>query len=350
LPPYTKLPKPEGFINFSYSPMSPPNWGIAPFEIHVFVYSNVRIALQALLQAATTIQAQRLERGSAQLFNDHLFFRGQADVTHRILPTRLRGPWHEPPARQRFSTGASTPEARDHWGEWYEDVEPSRQIEDSVSEIELELLRRDALERAAIERASQVPEVATLDPFQKRAAIRHYSRVFSPLLDLSTKPEVAAFFATGGASTAPRAGQIGMLWAIDLNHLADLFSVKTVTIVGGEKTIMTPQPDKWGVNKQMFEEFGVEPTRLELASVELPFLRPQAQHARFFSLAGEEGSTLPPKSDLTWWSIIERTSYACAFIHDGSTYENPDHNITAAALWPENETLAITLAEVSKAG
>lgn len=131
-----------------------------------------------------------------------------------------------------------------------------------------------------------------------------------------------------------------MLWAMDLNFLADLFSMKTVSISGGEKTSLTEQRDKWGDNKQMFEEFGVEPTSLELASVELPFQRPRAQHARFLWLAGKDRSPLPPKTELTWWSIIERRAYACAFIQDGSTYENPDHNITTAALWPNTEPLA----------
>lgn len=369
MPPYTTLPRPEGHIYFSYSPMSPPNWGIVPFEIHVFVYPNVHVALQALLQAATTIQAQRLERGSAELLNEHLFFRGHSEVTQRLLPTRLRGPWRQPAARERFSVGAPPkvefrgvefPSAafdsggedpRNHWGDWFERVEPMRRIEDSMTELpEDELHRRDALECAAVERASQVPDIASLDPFRKRAAVRHYSRVPSPLLDVSTHPEIAAFFATGGASQPPKPGKIGMLWAIDLNFLADLFSLKTTSIPGGEKMSMTEQRDKWGDNKQMFEEYGVLPTRLELASVELPFRRPQAQHARFLSLAGEDGAPLPLKTELTWWSIIERWAYACAFIQDGHTYENPEHNITAAALWPDTEPLASALAEGTSAG
>jgi hypothetical protein len=364
MPPYTTLPRPEGHIYFSYSPMSPPNWGIVPFDIHVFVYPNVHVALQALLQAATTIQAQRLERGSAELLTGYLFFRGHSEVTQRLLPTRLRGPWREPATRERFSVGAPPkvefhgiefPSAafdsggedpRNHWGDWFERVEPMREIEDSMTELEEdELHRRDALEHAAIERASQVPDVASLEPFQKQAAVRHYSRVPSPLLDVSTHPEVAAFFATGGASQPPKPGTIGMLWAIDLNFLLNIFLLKTASIPGGEKTSMTELRNKWGVNKQMFEEYGVQPTRLELASVELPFKRPQAQHARFLALDGENKSPLSLKTELTWWSIIERRAYACAFIQDGHTYENPDHNITAAALWPGTEPLASALSE-----
>jgi len=72
-------------------------------------------------------------------------------------------------------------------------------------------------------------------------------------------------------------------------------------------------------------------------------------YARFLALTGEDESSLPPKTEFTWWSIIERRAYACAFIQDGHTYENPNHNITAAALWPDTEPLASALAEETSA-
>ena len=51
-------------------------------------------------------------------------------------------------------------------------------------------------------------------------------------------------------------------------------------------------------------------------------------------------------TELTWWSIIERSAVvSCAFIHDGHPYENPSHNITRTALLPDDEKLAIALAE-----
>lgn len=344
MPPYTTLPTPEGFINISYSLMSPPNWGIVAAEFHVFVYSNVRIALQSLLQAASTIQAQRLERGSAELLGEHLLFRGNADVTQRLLPTRLRGPWRQPGPRDRIKMEGSA-ESRKHRGGWYENLEGIRDIEDSMMELpEAELRKRDGLERAAVERASRIKEVAELDDFRRRATARHYSCVPSPLLDVSTSPEVAAFFATGGGSTTPIPGQIGMLWAIDLNFVVELFSLKTSSVPGGERTVLTEERDRWGDNKKMFEDFGIYPACLEIASVELPFRRPQAQHARFFSITDEHGLALPLKTELTWWSIIERQAYMCAFIQDGRPYENEAHNITAAALLPENEPLAVALA------
>jgi len=117
------------------------------------------------------------------------------------------------------------------WGDWFERVEPIRTIEDSMADVSQEdIHRRDTVERAAVERASKLPEIASLGPFQRRAAVRHYSCVLSPLLDVSTNPEVAAFFATGGASRAPTAGTIGMIWAIDLSLFQDLFSLKKTSI------------------------------------------------------------------------------------------------------------------------
>ena len=365
--PSTALPPPEGHVYFSYSPTSPPNWGIASSDIHIFVYPNIRVALEVLLEVANAIQAQQSHRGPGFL-TGHLLFRGNSDVTQRLLPTHLRGLWSQPSPRERFSVadppmvmvhGVNLPsvsfepggaDARLYWGDWFERVEPMRAIEDSMAEVSQEdIQRRDALERAAVERASQLPELASLGPFQRRAAVRHYNRVLSPLLDVSTSPEVAAFFATGGASRAPTPGTIGMLWAIDLSFFQDLFLSKTTSIPGGEKINMTQQRDTWGVNKRLFEDYGVLPTRLELALVELPFPRPQAQHARFFSLAEESGASLPAKTEFTWWSIIERRAYGCAFIQDGRTYENPDHNITAASLWPVNDTEArMSIGERSK--
>jgi hypothetical protein len=237
-------------------------------------------------------------------------------------------------------------DARLYWGDWFERVEPMRTIEASMAEVSQEHIHgRDALERAAVDRASHLPAIAALGPFQRRAAIRHYCSMLSPLLDVSTNPEVAAFFATGGASQQPRPGTIGVLWAIDLSFFQDLFSLKRTSIPGGEKINITQQRDTWGVNKRLFEEYGVLPTRLELALVELPFPRPQAQHARFFSLADENGAPLPPKTELTWWSIIERRAYGCAFIQDGRVYDNPSRNITADSLWPATEPLVKALAQ-----
>jgi hypothetical protein len=162
---------------------------------------------------------------------------------------------------------------------------------------------------------------------------------------VSTSPEVAAFFATGGASQAPTLGTIGMIWAIDLSLFQDLFSLKRTSIPGGEKINMTQPRDTWGVNERLFEDYGVLPKGLEVALVELPFPRPQAQHARFFSLGEENGVPLQPKTELTWWSIIERRAYGCAFIQDGRTYENPNDDITAASLCPANEPLVNALAD-----
>jgi len=301
--------------------MSPPNWGIVGSNYHYFVYHDVRLALKAMLQATTTIQAQRLEAGTASLFSDHLHFRGQSEITQRLLPTRLRGHRRQPMPRQRFRvddppkitfggqefprrtfSGPPGIDPKDHFGDWYEEVEPIRVVEDSATELtEEELRRRDACERAAVERAAQVAEIAHLDEFQKRAAVRHYSGVPSPLLDLSTNAEVAAFFATGGGSQPPSAGQIGMLWAIDLNFLAELFLFEIVSIPGGRKIRAREDRETWGVNKRMFEERGILPVCPEVTFAALPFQRPVAQDARFFSLRAEGGVQLPLLTELTWW-------------------------------------------------
>lgn len=365
MPPYTKLPRPEGHIHFSYSPMSPPNWDIVDSNTHIFVYRDVKLALQAMLQATTTIQAQRLEAGTASLFTDHLFFRGQSDITQRLLPTRLRGPRREPMPRKRFRVddppkimfggqelpkhsfrGPPGEDPRDHYGDWYEEVEPIRVVEESAAELKsTELNERDARERAALERAVQIAEVERLDDFQKHAVVRHYSDAPSALLDVSTNPEVAAFFATGGGAQSPPADRIGMLWAIDLNVLDSLFSFEIASVPNGLKIKAREERDKWGVNKQMFEKWGIQPTCLELTFVALPFRRPLAQYARFFSLSGQDGAPLPPLlTELTWWSIIERVACGCAFVHDGRIYENPSRGITRAALLPNDEKLAIALA------
>jgi hypothetical protein len=347
MPPYTKLPRPEGHVRFSYHPMSPPNWGIVPANLHTFVYRDVNLAMQAMLQAITTIHAQRLEDGTASLFSDYVYYRGQTDLTQRLLPTRLRGPRQTPPPRQRYPVKGEGPpdqDPRNHWGDWLEDVEPWRVIEDSVAELsEEELHQRDVREKADIERATKLAEIFPLDSFLRRAAVRHYSGAPSPLLDVSTNPEVAAFFATGGGSTPPPAGQIGMLWAIDLNFLAGLFAIEITPIPLGVKIRLREERDKWGDNSKFFKDYGILPVCLELTAVALPFARPVAQYARFFSLTGEDGSPLPLLTELAWWSIIERHACTCAFLHNGRTYENPGHNITKAALLPGNEPLAAAL-------
>jgi FRG domain. len=328
--------------------MSPPNWGIVPAQIHVFVYPTVRVALQALTLATTTIHAQRLQKGTAQLLSEHLLYRGQTEVTQRILPTRLRGAWSAPAPRQRYGVPPAAPgesDPREHFGDWYEEVRPSRSAERSMDGIpDAELRRRDEREQAALVHASDAIEFASFDEFRKRAAVRHYCGVPSPLLDVSTNPEVAAFFATGGGSNHPPApGSIGMLCGIDLNTFIDLFDVTISSVPEGQKITFFEMREEWGDNKRMFEDHGILPTRMEIVYVQLPFRRPQAQHARFLSLLREDGPVLSTKTEVTWWSVIERRACLCAFIQDGRVYENSAHNITTEALLPSNEPLAAKL-------
>ena len=320
---------------------------MVPFELHFYVYRDVKVALQALLQSAATIQAQNLEAGKASLFTDNIYFRGHTDVTHRLLPTRLRTVSTESGPRQRFAVPGGPPgqDPREEYGDWSEEVEGMRSASKTVANLtDEELRKRDAAEADAIKRATSISSFAQLDDFEKRAAVRHYSGAPSSLMDISTSAEVAAFFATGAGGTAPPKGQIGMLWAIDLNFLGGIFSFEITDIPGGKKIRMQEMRDEWGDNKKMFEDQGIAATNLQLTSVGLPFRRPTAQQARFFSLTDENENPLDLLTEITWWSIIERRAYACAFIHDGRTYDNPRHSITQSNLLPENEELASVFA------
>ena len=144
MPTYTTLPRPEGHIRFSYNPMSPGNWGMVPFELHFYVYRDVKVALQALLQSAATIQAQNLEAGKASLFTDNIYFRGHTDVTHRLLPTRLRTASTESGPRQRFAVPGGPPgqDPREEYGDWSEEVEGMRSASKTVANLTDEELRK----------------------------------------------------------------------------------------------------------------------------------------------------------------------------------------------------------------
>jgi FRG domain len=362
MPPYTVLPRPAGHLNFSYSPMSPGNWGIAPSNFHVMVYPTVETAMKALLQATTTIQAQRLESGDAALLNDNFLFRGQVDATWRLLPTRLRPVTSPSTSRQRYSVdnppkvvfnGQEFPmrsfkgppgfDPKDHFGDWYEEVEPIRENDALAKELEPEMPARDARAKQELARALLLRGIQEMDDFRRLAAVRHYSSAPSSFLDVSTSPEVAAFFATGAGKTLP-VGQIGILWAIDLNALSDLFSFEIIDIPHGTRLRAKEEREKWGANKEMFESQGILPISPELNFVSLPFRRPIAQHARFFRLTDKNEAPMPLLTELTWWSIIERRgAAACAFLQSGTTYENVKHNITRSSLLPETEEIASAL-------
>jgi hypothetical protein len=346
MPPYTTLPLPVGTLKVSYNPLSPANWGIVWADIEILVYANVRVALQALLQSATTIHAQRLEKGAAALMSDHIYYRGHTDLTHRLLPTRLRPAHHTREEWQRWSLLDQSDEVREKQGDWIQEMKPRRSSEALLSNLPAEeLCRRSEIEGNYIQRAEAISTCRGLSDFQTRAAVRHYSLAPSPLLDVSTNPNVGAFFATGGGSTVrPVLGSIGMLWAIDLNIFSDLFSFEIVSVPAGLKIRLLEMREEWGDNKRMFEDQGILPTAFEVTSVGLPFRRPTAQSARFFALTGEDTVELSAQTELAWWSIVERRAYSCAFIQDGKVYTNTKQNITAEALLPTDEDLARALA------
>ena len=104
--PNTTVPRPEGHIYLSYSPTSPPNWGIASYDIHVFVYRNVHVALEVLLEVAGAIKAQRSERGIGDLLTGHLLFRGNSDVT-AITTNPFTGSMESATPARTFQRGRS---------------------------------------------------------------------------------------------------------------------------------------------------------------------------------------------------------------------------------------------------
>lgn len=227
-------------------------------------------------------------------------------------------------------------EAREEYGDWLEEVKPMRTIEASLEEVSQETLAsRDAAERVALQQATQLSEVSSLDSLSQKAVVRHYAGVPSALIDVSTDPEVAAFFASNGSHV--RTGQIGALWAIDLNLMATYLKFKIDKVGAVQKITLSDNREAWGVNKEILEDLNLPPIKFEIISVELPFKRPQAQKGKFLSILADDGSPLEARVEMTWWSLIERWSYMCAFIQDGTTYENPKNNILRQLLLPEDE-------------
>jgi hypothetical protein len=148
--------------------------------------------------------------------------------------------------------------------------------------------------------------------------------------------EVAAFFATGAGNPVP-AGQLGMLWAMDVNFLKQFFSMNVETLPEGWIITLNDRRDEWGDNKAILDEFGLLPGRFKIHAVELDLPRPRAQKGRFLSLEDEEGKPLPLVSEILWWSILERWLAPIGFIQDGSIYENKSRGITKDLLLPASD-------------
>lgn len=328
-------PRPAGTLFLKYSPMSPPAFNLVAFRMHVYVYASATDAVAALLYWNDRIKQKRFDEGSAIMTGDSTFFRGQTEITHRLLPTRLRERNVGAPPRMRH--WIDPPEARTEWGDWHEEDPIYRKIEDSLAALPpAEIEERERREVEAIERAKRFPDIAALDEYRQRAAVRHYAGVPSSLLDVSADPEVAAFFATG-AGSGVKPGQLGMLWAIELDHIQRLFAPKVTSAPGGWKATFTDNRSAWGVNERMLDDYGVPPAQFEIRAVDLPLHRPTAQSGRFVGIESLAGSPMSVKGQLTWWSLFERWSYMVGFVQDGKTYENPERGITLSNLLPRDD-------------
>jgi hypothetical protein len=332
-----------GTIDVMFNPMSPVTWGIVHFDLNVSVYKNVVDALIALKRSFRDSRRAQPHEESGGFSS--LFFRGQPDVSFRLLPTRLRGNGPRALLGPKYapSIAPDTPpdvraEIKRLQGTWYRKEEGMRSMENLVEYLSAEVVgERDEKEQVAIAAAKErFKEVADWDTFRLQAAVRHYTRVPSPLLDVSEDPEVAAFMATLGYQDDGEE-RYGMLWAVDIGRLKGLFAHEVVKVPGGEKIILTDQRQLWGDNQRFLDEQNLPPVRIEIVNVELPLPRPTAQKGRFLSIQGAAGQPIPMEAELVWWSMIERWSYGVAFIQTGVVYENLQTGVTKAQLLPDND-------------
>jgi hypothetical protein len=340
-------PRPEGHVHFHYNPMSPAQYGLVPHNVHVFVYPRAELALEALSYWVEKIWAKRASLGRSAASPFPIFFRGQSDISGRLLPTLLRGEGPAPPQpeRPRYATvDPAAPDAdkvKEQYGQWFE-VEQVRSADDLMVRITAQwLFDCGAREQSALTRALQFPAVAALDPFQQRATVRHYAEIPSLILDVTKDPKVAALFATGGWAPPDKTipvGRLGMIWGIDLNPLSDLFHSHIEEGPTGKRFILE-KPKDWGINEEMFADQQIPTAQLVFSDIELPFPRPKAQKGMFLTIADIEGRPLPITAELHWWSMIERWSYPTGFIHDGSVYEDPDSGVTRGAIDPPDDPL-----------
>jgi len=226
-------------------------------------------------------------------------------------------------------------QARKERGEWVEEEPGMRDFTELVDRLTPEELdRRDLTEQKALQRSQAVPEIAKLVAFRRRAAVRHYAEPPSPLLDVTSDIEVAAFFATG--SGQPVKEGYGLISAISLEFVAQLFQLDPIRVQGGWTVVGRPRLHEWGDNVKMLRDQKLEVTQLEITAVDLPFRRPQAQKALFLTLDGPAEGRIDTRSELLWWSMLERWSWSVGFIQNAECYRNESKEITAEHLLPQD--------------
>lgn len=360
-------PQPEGSVHLLYNPMQPAFYDLAHHAIQTYVYRDIETALAATRYWMSQIVAERPPEVSDALRDlpVTIFYRGQSEFAHRLLPTRLRGPRREVPKRVRVPLTVSDKmimglsgkpgvvlipnqlyaapaeiidDVRRVQGNWVEHDLSLRDIDELVASLSSDVLKGiDRREDKAVGNAMvRFPEIAALDSFRRRAAIRHYVGVPSALLDVTSDIEVAAFFATGGERPAAR-NALGILWAIDLGMLFRYFEVSTRPVPGGYEVLIEDRRAEWGADAVAFAEQGIPPLSARLSSVELPLPRPVAQKAFFLELHGRDGALLTPRNEAIWWSLFERWAYPNGFVQSGRCYENRAAGVSSAALLPIND-------------
>lgn len=326
---------------FDYNPMSPAQWGLVPLSVHTYVYRDITAAIAALDYWVQRIWSKRASDGEAPPTElpFRILYRGESDISTRLLPSLLSGPRPKPdqPERYRYAIEGSDA-VRNENGDWFEKDPEFRSADRLLDNLSAEWLSEcGSRERDALNRAMQFPEIVALDPFRRLAAVRHYGGTPSPILDVTTSLKVAAYFASHSGSSndsRTRAGKIGVLWAIDLTMLARLFKVKIANLPEGTAVTLTVPKKEWGDNEKMFADQSIPTVSVVFRDSRLPLPRPLAQKGAFLSFTREDGTFLPLRAQLHWWSLIERWSYSCGFIHTGQGYTEEAENIATAALFP----------------
>ena len=157
----------------------------------VAIQQDTESRLAPLRQMIPGTSAEQNATYVDKLANPTIFFRGQDNLNHRIVPTRFR------------LTGVADPAA-------------------SIAER----IRVEEERAAAIRRHCAATSDADLTELQSRAVARHFGAP-STLVDLTFDPAVAAAFAQPRFSEREsRAGApLGLIYAIDMGQLQDMFGM-----------------------------------------------------------------------------------------------------------------------------
>jgi len=238
-----------------------------------------------------------------KLANPTVFFRGQDNLDHRIVPTRLR------------LAGIAEPAA-------------------AIAER----IRVEEERAGAVQRHFAAASDVDLTALQSRAVARHFGAP-STLVDLTFDPAVAAAFAQPRFSEREsRAGApLGLIYAIDVGQLQDMFGMMAWVIApdGGREIHLVNVKRQWGLP---FLSYNASSLKLEeqVLAVDVPQVL-RAEHARlrtctvpgvsriesqrglFLELALEDASdTATP---LRFWTLLDFLARKWCFRRADLPYE-----------------------------